>query len=161
MISQNACWVGKDPRITRIVSSVASVFWTPALHQMNGNLILFRGGFVSPDMLQLIHICLYKTCSKILLCCFSDLKSGEMNFILYRQCDQLRLAEWYCSFLAARDDFITRIHTAAYFMCSMVFSHGELSEGTNWQFNFKNVDFRSISPECNYGWELYYTLEES
>lgn len=31
----------------------------------------------------------------------------------------------------------------------MEFLHGELTEGTNWQFNFKNVDFRSFSPIQN------------
>lgn len=54
-----------------------------------------------------------------------------MNFSLYRECDQLRLTEWYCSLLVARDDFFTITHTTAYLKCSMVFGHGELSEGRN------------------------------
>lgn len=84
------------------------------------------------------------------LCCLSDLKSGEMNFSLYRGCDQLRLAEWHYSLLAARDGSFSRIHATVYFKCyCMIFSHGELSKGTNWQLNFKNVNFRNISPIQN------------
>lgn len=77
----------------------------------------------------------------------SDLKSGEMNFSLYGGCDQLRLAEWYYSLLAVRADLFSRIHAIVSFTCySMIFSHSELSKGTNWQLNFKNVDFRNICP---------------
>lgn len=117
---------------------------------MNWNLVSFRVGFV---FLDICYIPFKDGCirHRKILFFLSDLsQSGETNFSLYRGCDQLRLAEWYYSLLAARDNLFSRIHAAVYFACHyMILSYSELSKGTNWHLNFKNVDFRNISPIQN------------